>query len=60
MEHRITVGQLRNHLKLYPDDFDLIFGGGNLKFYRVKLRGQNIVQIEFSQTTEMVPDVPEE
>ena len=56
----ITVGELRNRLKLYPDDYELSFGSGNLHFYRVKLRGENVVQIEFSQNTDMVPDVPEE
>jgi hypothetical protein len=53
---RITVGELRNHLKLYSDDYELSFGSGNLQFYRVKQRGPNIVQIEFAQNTDMVPD----
>lgn len=43
----IKVGDLRRWLQYYPDDFDLSFSG--LEFYRVKTRGENIAQIEFSQ-----------
>lgn len=55
---RITVGDLRRHLQHFPDDYELIFGSGNLEFYRTKLRGETLVQIEFSQNTDMVPDPP--
>ncbi len=48
----ITVGDLRRHLENFPDDFDLFFGSGNLVFYRTKLRGDRLVQIEFDQNTD--------
>jgi hypothetical protein len=53
---RITVGDLVKQLKGYPDDFEISFGSGNLEFYRLKQRGPKIVQIEFNQNTDMVPD----
>lgn len=43
----ITVGQLRQELAEYPDHFDISFSG--LRFYRVKPRSPNLVQIEFDQ-----------
>jgi hypothetical protein len=43
----IKVGWLRQCLNVYPDDFDLSFGG--LEFYRVKTRGENIAMVEFNQ-----------
>lgn len=43
----ITVGQLREHLAVFPDDWTLDFSG--LEFYRAKARGEKHVQIEFSQ-----------
>lgn len=59
MADRITVGDLRRNLSMFPDEYEVTFGSGNLEFYRLKMRGTNIVQIEFSQNTEMVPDAPE-
>jgi hypothetical protein len=56
-QYTMTVGKLRDDLKLFPDDFDLFFGDGTLEFYRVKERGEKLVQIEFNQMTDMVPDV---
>lgn len=44
---KISVRELRDALAPYPDDWELTFGG--LEFYRVKTRGENLVQIEFSQ-----------
>lgn len=43
----ITVGELREHLKIYPDHYRLTFNG--LEFYRLKTRGPELVQVEFSQ-----------
>lgn len=43
----ITLGTLRKHLELFPDDFAVSFSG--LQFYRTKLRGANLVQIEFDE-----------
>jgi len=49
-EHLITVGQLRDHLSGYSDDTKIFFGCEALQFYRVKARGDKLVQIEFNQT----------
>lgn len=45
----ITVGQLRQDLARYPDDTELYFGIGDLRYYRTKDRGVNLVQIEFDE-----------
>ena len=58
MEKTITVGQLREHLKMLPDDYDLFFGNGNLEFFRTKMRGDKLVQVEFTQSTDGLPDAP--
>lgn len=55
-QYRVELGRLREHLKLFPDDYEVMFGNGNLEFYRTKLRGERLVQVEFSQLTHMVPD----
>ena len=55
--HTISLGELRKHLALFSDDCEVFFGSGNLQFYRTKSRGDKLVQIEFSQNTDMVPDV---
>jgi hypothetical protein len=47
---KITVGELREALKIFPDDWQVIFGCAELEFYRTKARGEKLVQIEFSQT----------
>jgi hypothetical protein len=48
-----TVGDLRSHLKLFPDDYELIFsetmGGNKQIFYRTKKRGENLMQIELTE-----------
>ena len=43
----ITVGELKRDLSLYADDCIITFGG--LDFYRVKQRGDKLLQIEFNQ-----------
>lgn len=43
----ITVGDLLRMLDGFPRDAVLYFGG--LDFYRVKQRGEKLVQIEFNQ-----------
>lgn len=45
-----TVGELREALKYYADDWQVIFGCKELEFYRTKQRGEKLVQIEFNQT----------
>ncbi|HRQ71786.1 MAG TPA: hypothetical protein PLU35_02030 [Phycisphaerales bacterium] len=47
--HTITVSQLRKELENWPDDFEVQFAGG-LEFYRFKVRGERLVQIEFNQS----------
>ena len=51
--NKITVGELRLHLKVFNDDYELYFGNGNLHFYRTKLRGDKLVQIEFDEDTDL-------
>ncbi|NWA24043.1 hypothetical protein HX866_03990 [Pseudomonas gingeri] len=46
--HTIDVGTLLDQLNGLPRDMRLSFSG--LDFYRVKLRGPNLVQIEFNQS----------
>lgn len=43
----ITVGELKEHLAIYPDDYTIDFSG--LEFYRLKQRGDTHVQLEFNQ-----------
>lgn len=43
----ITVGELKRHLEVFGDDWIVDFSG--LEFYRTKARGDNTVQIEFSE-----------
>ena len=47
----ITVGDLRRQLAVFDDDTEVFFGGGEdaLEFYRMKLRGKNLLQFEFNQ-----------
>jgi hypothetical protein len=45
-----TVGDLRRDLSLYPDDMELYFEG--LVYYRVKQRGENLLQIELNEKEE--------
>ena len=46
----LTVGELRRHLEGIPDDARIIFGCDSLQFYRIKPRGSDYYQIEFSQS----------
>lgn len=49
----LTVGELKQHLAAYPDDFQLEFDGG-LNFYRVKTRGDNLAVVEFNELQAML------
>lgn len=46
MSDKLTLGQLRRDLSEYPDDAEVVFGGtilgSELKFYRVKSRGERL------------------
>lgn len=44
-----TVGELKKALEHYPDDTEVIFGCHELKYSRLKPRGEKLVQVEFSQ-----------
>ena len=48
MKKATTVGELREHLKVFPDDWQVIFGCEELEFYRTKARGEKLVAIEFN------------
>lgn len=52
-ENRITVGQLMEYLSGYPSDTEITFGATieavPLIFYRVKKRGDDLVQIELNE-----------
>lgn len=52
----ILMLSLRNLLKEYSDNCELTFGSGNLTFYRVKSRGNDLVQIDFNEDTSQLPD----
>jgi hypothetical protein len=43
----ISVKSLREMLSGYPDDFEISFSG--LEFYRLKTRGEKLVQMEFNE-----------
>ncbi|WP_321476732.1 hypothetical protein [uncultured Paludibaculum sp.] len=47
-QHAITLSSLLDHLKGFAPDSEVIFGDGDLRFYRTKSRGPKLVQIEFS------------
>lgn len=46
-EQLITVGDFLDSLSYYPRDTQLSFSG--LDFYRLKWRGENLLQVEFNQ-----------
>lgn len=52
----ITVGELRAMLREFRDDVEITFGatldGTPLEFYRVKPRGDDLVQIELNERTQ--------
>ncbi len=48
MSDMLTVGDLKRQLASYDDGDELIFQGG-LTFYRLKTRGDKLVQVEFDE-----------
>lgn len=52
-DHRITVGDLLEQLQGYAPDTEITFGctrdAVHLIFYRVKTRGEKLVQIELNE-----------
>ena len=43
----LTIKDLKNQLSAYEDDCEVDFSG--LDFYRLKKRGDKLVQVEFNQ-----------
>lgn len=50
----ITIGELKEQLAIYPDHFDIDFCG--LEFNRLKQRGENSIQLEFTQEVYRTPE----
>lgn len=48
----MTIGDLKKQLSGFNDDSELIFGTGDLTFYRTKPQGDR-VQIEFAEVYEV-------
>ena len=46
--YKMNAGELKKMLEDVPDDWDITFSGG-LEFYRLKRRGDKLLQIEFNQ-----------
>ena len=49
-EDLMTVGELRDMLEGVPADTRIYFGCSALEFFRLKWRGEGLLQIEFNQT----------
>ncbi|WP_157619284.1 hypothetical protein [Psychromonas aquimarina] len=43
----LTIGELKKMIKDYDNDIEISFSG--LDFYRLKMRGDKLVQVEFNQ-----------
>ena len=50
----VSVKEFKRQIAGLPDNAELIFGTGNLAFYRVKQRGDNLYQIEFNEIYEVI------
>ena len=48
-ERRMTIGELKELLKGWPDDYEITFSAV-LEFNRLKKRGDKLVDMEFNQT----------
>jgi hypothetical protein len=55
-KYSITFKELMEHLNSCDPDTEIIFGSGDLEFYRVKTRGNHLVQIEFNQIYTITKD----
>lgn len=54
--YTITVGDLLDALANHDRTDRLFFGSGDLSFYRVKSRGDDLVGIEFNQLYQVTTD----
>jgi len=52
----ISVGDFKKLLAMYPDDWRLSFGDGNLEFHKFKKRDEDFVNVEFNQLIRKHPD----
>ncbi|MDB2373631.1 hypothetical protein N9W11_03645 [Psychrosphaera haliotis] len=50
----LTIGDLKEMIKDYENDIEISFSG--LDFYRLKMRADKLVQVEFNQTVYKEPD----
>lgn len=50
----IKVGDLKQALSVFPDNWDLSFNG--LEFYRLKARGPALVCVEFNENVSLDGD----
>ena len=52
----LTVGEIRNAIAYLDDEVEITFGstlaGDELKFYRFKVRGEKLLQIELNEDIE--------
>ena len=51
----MTVGDLKDHLSVFGDDWEIEFSG--LTFFRTKARGERLVNVEFAEPFETL-DTP--
>lgn len=49
---RFTVGDFKKHLEVFPNDWEIDFSG--LTFYRLKARGNTLVNVEFNEHVELL------
>ncbi len=49
-----TVGDMKRELAVFDDDYEIDFSG--LDFYRLKQRGDKLVQVEFNQPVYRTPE----
>lgn len=45
---KLTIGDLKEMLREWPDTIEIQFSGG-LEFHRLKWRGDGLVQVEFNE-----------
>jgi len=49
----MSIKEFKKVIAGLPDNAAIIFGTGDLSFYRVKRRGDNLYQIEFNEVYEI-------
>ncbi len=49
----MSIKEFKKEIAGLPDNAAIIFGTGDLCFYRVKRRGDNLYQIEFNEVYEI-------